>query len=330
LFVNNRDGTFREIDNPFAGSATGKGLGIVSVDLNGDNWIDFYVANDQVENHLYLGGPEFPLRETAVTAGVAGSEFGVAEGSMGVDAGDYDGDGRPDLFVTNYELEDNSLYQNQGQGLFSHATVRSGLGGAGRPFVGFGTGFADFDLDGWLDLFAINGHVLYETGRSSYLQPSLLFRNEPSGSSRRFRDVTREEGGAWFKGRYAGRGASVADLDNDGDLDLIVVQQNLPVSLLFNQTQPTAWLQVQLRGTVSDPDAIGAAVHYSFQGRELVRHIRSGAGYLSQFDQRILFPAKETDSPEVTVHWLTGKIEAFRNLKLRETNIIEEGSGESP
>jgi hypothetical protein len=226
LFVNNRDGAFREIDNPFAGSATGKGLGIVSVDLNGDNWIDFYVANDQVENHLYLGGPEFPLRETAVTAGVAGSEFGVAEGSMGVDAGDYDGDGRPDLFVTNYELEDNSLYQNQGQGLFSHATVRSGLGGAGRPFVGFGTGFADFDLDGWLDLFAINGHVLYETGRSSYLQPSLLFRNEPSGSSRRFRDVTREEGGAWFKGRYAGRGASVADLDNDGDLDLIVVQQN--------------------------------------------------------------------------------------------------------
>lgn len=330
LFVNNRDGTFHEIDKAFEGQAVGKGLGIVSLDLNEDNWIDFYVANDQVENQLYLGGPQFPLREVAMASGVAGSEFGVAEGSMGVDAEDYDGDGRPDLFVTNYELEDNSLYQNLGQGLFSHATVRSGLGGAGRPFVGFGTGFADFDLDGWLDLFVINGHVLYETGRSAYLQPSLLFRNEGSGNNRRFRDVSVEEGGTWFRERHAGRGAATADLDNDGDLDLIVTQQNAPAGVLFNQTQPAQWLSLQVRGTVSDPDAIGASVHYEFDGRKLVRHLRSGTGYLSHCDQRILLPAKESPSAEVTVHWMTGKTERFRNLKLRETNLIEEGRGESP
>ncbi len=330
LFVNNRDGTFHEIDKAFEGQAVGKGLGIVSLDLNEDNWIDFYVANDQVENQLYLGGPQFPLREVAMASGVAGSEFGVAEGSMGVDAGDYDGDGRPDLFVTNYELEDNSLYQNLGQGLFSHATVRSGLGGAGRPFVGFGTGFADFDLDGWLDLFVINGHVLYETGRSAYLQPSLLFRNEGSGNNRRFRDVSGEEGGPWFRERHAGRGAATADLDNDGDLDLVVTQQNAPAGVLFNQTQPAQWLSLQVRGTVSDPDAIGASVHYDFDGRKLVRHLRSGAGYLSQSDQRILLPAKESAAAEVTIHWITGKTERFRNLKLRETNLIEEGRGESP
>lgn len=330
LFVNNRDGTFKEVDKAFEGPAVGKGLGIVSLDLNGDDWIDFYVANDQVENQLYLGGPQFPLREIAAASGASGSEFGVAEGSMGVDAGDYDGDGRPDLFVTNYELEDNSLYQNLGHGLFSHATVRAGLGGAGRPFVGFGTGFADFDLDGWLDLFVINGHVLYETGRSAYLQPALLFHNEPSGKSRRLREVSRDEGGDWFRERHAGRGAATADLDNDGDLDLIVVQQNGPVSVLFNQTQPARWLRLQLRGTASDPDAIGAAVQYDYDGRKLVRHFRSGSGYLSHSDQRILLPATESAPVTVTVRWITGKSERFQNLRLQETNLIEEGRGESP
>ena len=329
LYLNNRDGTFQEIAQPFEGTAQGKGMGAVAADLNGDGWIDFYIANDQVANQLYLGQSTFPYPEIAVTSGTSGSEFGVAEGSMGVDAGDYNGDGRLDLFATNYELEDNSLYENQGQNFFRHSTVRAGLGGLGRPYVGFGTGFVDFDLDGWLDLFVINGHVLYETGRSAYLQPSLLFRNVPVRSSRGFLDVTALSGGRDFQSHHSGRGATVGDLDNDGDPDLVIVRQNEPVAVLLNRTQPRHWFSVELRGTSSDPHAVGATVSYEFNGRTLVRHVNSGGGYLSQFDRRILFPATESDTLEVTVRWLSGASERFRKLKPRATNLLEEGQGES-
>lgn len=338
IFLNKRNGTFAEVTSALEGSAKGKGMGIVATDLNADGFLDFYVANDETANQLYLGGPDFPLKEVGVLSATAGNEFGIPEGSMGVDAGDFDGDGLPDLWVVNFQLEDNSLYRNQGNNLFVHATVAAGLGGATRPQVKFGTGFADFDLDGWLDLFVINGHVLYETGLSSYLQQPFLFRNEGDENGRRFRDITREHGGAWFQGTYAGRGAAVGDLDNDGDLDLVVVRQDEPASILLNRLQPANWLRLELRGTSSEPAAAGAVITYRYQNRSIVRHVRAGAGYLSQFDQRILLPVDDpaykgsTDGNamqlEVIVQWLTGKRERFQNLRPRQTNLIQEGRGD--
>jgi len=339
LFLNNQDGSFARIERAVEGSGQGKGLGCVALDLNADGWIDFYVANDVVANQLYLGGETLPLRELGALSATSGSELGIPEGSMGVDAGDYDGDGRPDLWVTNFELEDNSLYHNEGDGMFRHAAVQSGLGGIGRPHVGFGTGFGDFDLDGWLDTFVINGHVLYETGRSAYLQTPFLLRNVPANNAptnnvptsqgRRFHDVTRQHGGPWFQGRYAGRGAAIGDLDNDGDLDLVVVRQDEPVAILMNQIQPPHWLRLDVRGTTSEPDAVGAVVTYRFEGRDLVRHLHAGGGYLSHFDPRVLLPADETSRLEVTVRWLNGKSERFDNLRRNATNLIREGAGES-
>lgn len=322
LFRNRRDGTFERISDRAGLRTDGKALGVVAADCNRDGWIDFYVANDQVANVLYLGGPELPFREVGVAAGVALNEFGVPEGSMGVDYGDYDGDGRGDLWVVNFELEDNSLYRNEGEARFSHATVRAGLAGRCRTLVGFGTGFTDFDSDGRLDLFVINGHVAYHSPQSPYRQLPALFQNIEGG---RFRDIT-PLGGPYFSTPHAGRGAAVGDLDNDGAPDLVIVHQNEPVALLRNRRPPVRWLRLELRGTESEPHAVGAVVRARYAGRELVRDVHSGGGYLSQFDRRILLPA-DAETGAVTVQWLTGRYERFEGLQSGKTEVLIEGKG---
>jgi hypothetical protein len=245
---------------------------------------------------------------------------------MGVDFGDFNGDGHGDIFVTNFEMEDNSLYQFERDTLFKHVSAAAGLSGACRPLVGFGTGFADFDGDGSLDLFVINGHVYYHIGRSPTAQRPALFRN---GGEGRFSDIT-ERGGPYFRQPHIGRGAAVGDLDDDGAPDLVVVHQNQPVSLLKNRLAPRTWLSVQLRGTRCEPDAIGAVVTTSFAGRRVVRHIRSGAGYLSQFDRRVLLPLDEAEAGVVEVRWPGGRTEAFHNLAAARTHVLVEGQGGTP
>ncbi|MBS0207158.1 MAG: CRTAC1 family protein [Planctomycetes bacterium] len=325
LFLNRQGQSFEEISQQAGIRADGKGLGVVASDFNEDGHIDLYVANDYTANHLYLGSGGTSFHETGLLAGVAVDESGIPQGSMGVDVGDYDGDGRGDIFVTNYQMEDNILYKNLGDAQFSVASGGAiGLRNDCRTFVGFGTGFADLDSDGWLDLFVFNGHVMYRTGQSPYEQPSFLFR---SASGTRFENVT-DRGGPYFSLPHVARGAAVGDLDGDGAPDLVIVHQNAPVVVLRNRLSPPNWTGIQLKGIQSEPHAVGATVTVSYQGRKLVRHVRSGAGYLSQFDRRILVPTVSDEPIQCEVHWLAGRREIFRNLAPRRTNILVEGEGE--
>ena len=324
LLRNCGDGTFEDITQEAGLSKVSKGVGCVITDLNGDGWLDIYVTNDEMPNQLYWGGSEFPLREAGVEAGVATDEFGNAEGSMGVDAGDYDGDGLLDLWVTNFRDEDNGLYRNLGGGTFLRSTSLVGLAGVSRRQVGWSTALVDLDSDGWLDIFVVNGHVSYNDPASPLRQPAQLFRNL---NGRRFENVSMQSG-AYFRGLHQGRGAAVGDLDNDGALDIVVSHLNEPVSLLRNRLAPAKFVRAHLRATRGDHAATGARVVASLAGRRLTRCLRSGAGYGSHFDQRITFPVVGDDPSDVTVHWPGRGIEKFANLKPGVTSELVEGEGE--
>ena len=328
LFLNQQNGRFEDISQKSGLLAEGKELGVVAGDFNRDGHIDFYAANDVIRNSLYMGQGNNQFREQAILSGAAGNEYGIAEGSMGLDYGDYDGDGRGDLFVTNYELEENSLYHNDGDGMFSHSTFAAGLAGKCRPYVGWATGFCDFDSDGWLDLFIVNGHVVYHNRQSPFRQPAFIYRNQ---GGQRFEDVT-DKAGSWFSFSHNARGAAVGDLDNDGAPDLVISQLDEPVVILRNRLTPQNWISLALRGTRHDINAVGASVEVSAGPRTLTRFVRGGGGYASYFDPRLLFglAEHEASSIEARVRWPDGHIEVFPDLQTRHIHQIVEGAGVAP
>jgi hypothetical protein len=324
LLLSLGDGSFRDASAAAGIRTDGMGMGLVAADLNDDGAADVYVANDVVANHLYWGGASFPLREAAEVAGVAYNDSGSPEGSMGVDAEDVDGDARPDLWVTNFELEDNSLYLNLGDGLFQHSTARMGLGTHGRNQVGFGTGFQDFDADGWPDLYVLNGHVRYHSPRSPFHQSASLLRNE---AGRRFVDVSDRAGG-WFRLPHAARGGAAGDWNNDGAIDLVISSLDEPLTLLKNRLSKSLGLRVKLVGVKSPRDPIGATLSYQYRERRLVRLVKSGAGYLSQSDMRITLPLETSaERVEITVVWPSRLRERFQPLAAPGDCVLVEGHG---
>jgi hypothetical protein len=323
LFRNLGDGRFEEVTDQAGLVEEHRGLGVVAADLDENGWVDFYVVNDVQENQLYMNGPDLPFSEQGVVQGAAYSLTGEREGSMGVDVADFDGDGLPDLWYTNYTNQDNSLLRNTGENGFVSMAPVTGLVGVSRVWVGFGTALADFDQDSWPDLFIANGHVAYERRDSPYYQPAQLFKNE---KGKRFDEVS-NDGGPYFSVPHSGRGAAVGDLDNDGALDIVVVHQNDPVTILRNRNESKQWVRVRLTGRESNRDGIGAKVSAPYGDRTSTTWVRGGSGYASSFDPRVLIPQPVSDPVDVKVVWPSGKKETFEGLQQGETHELVEGQG---
>ncbi len=331
LYRNDGDGTFSDVTVE-AGIhlRAGFGLGVVCSDFDGDGRIDVFVANDATPNHLWRnrgGGFE----DAALLAGVAVNADGRNEAGMGVAAGDFDGDGDEDLFLTHEIDETNTLYRALGGGFFEDATNRVGLARPGVPYAGFGTGWFDHDNDGRLDLLVVNGSVRRLASQSGdphpFVQPDQLFRNTGNG----FEDVT-AAAGLDRGGPLAGRGAAFGDVDNDGDIDVLISNNAGPLRLLLNRGAAAGnWARFLLRGTRSARDATGARVDITLPGgRRLHRRVRTGGSYCSASDGRVHVGIGDATAIErVTVHWVAGAIETWEDVKINEQRTLVEGRGDS-
>ena len=328
LYSNNGDGTFSDV-TARAGIKDPDyyGFGVVFSDLDNDGWPDIYVANDSVPNLLFRNKRDGTFEEMGLISGAALNLFGKAQAGMGVAVGDYDGNGLFDLFVTNFAEDTNTLYQNTGGMLFSDVTLESGAARASRPHLGWGTGFADFDNDGWPDLFIANGHVYPEVDRlkevSRYQQPKELYRNLGNG---RFTEVAATLGGDLMMPRPA-RGAAFGDYDNDGDIDVLSINMNSRPNLYRNDGGKNSWIGFRLVGTSSNRDAIGARIEIEAGGRTQVGEVRSGGSYLSHNDMRVHFglgPATRVD--RVRIRWPDGKTEMREGINARQYVTIREGA----
>jgi hypothetical protein len=313
VFRNNGNGTFTDVSkeaglrphtgDPLKDNENGKGLGVVAVDINGDGKPDVYVANDTVDNFLYLNKStpgNIRFEEVGLPSGVARDDRGVSNGSMGTDAAACDGQGRAWLWCTNYENEMHALYKNQGKALFAFFTQPSGIAAIGQQYVGFGTAFFDIDNHGWEDLVVSNGHVIRFPTAAGLLQRPVLMRNIGNA---RYVDITRQ-GGSYFRGEHMGRGLILGDLDNDGLLDLIISHVNAPVAVLRNEAQlGNHWLGLELTGK-DHRDVVGARVTVDLGSRQLHRFAKGGASYLSSGDRRHLFGLGSVAGvKQVTVFW---------------------------
>lgn len=328
LYRNNGDGTFLDVSEKAGVSdvTPSYGLGAIWSDYDNDGDLDLYVANDQMANFLFRNQGDGTFEETGLFAGAAFSDDGTAQGSMGVDFGDYDRDGLLDIYITHFSDDYNTLFRNLGQGRFRDMTRGAGLTFSSWPMVGWGTGFVDLDHDGWEDIFAANGHVFpqvdgYKIG-TSFHQRSQVFRNLGKG---KFQEVS---AGLDKLKSWSSRGVAFADYDNDGDIDVAVNNLDGVPWLLKNQKASEAgnWLLLALEGTRTNRSAIGARVTLETAEGKQMREVRGGSSYESTHDFRVHFGLGQLKTvARMTVRWTDGTTQSFQNLAVNRTYRLKEG-----
>ena len=330
LYRNTGKGTFEDVSDRtgITRSSGTYGLGVSTLDFNDDGWVDLYVANDSNPSALYINQRDGTFKDVAVEAGCAYSQDGKPQAGMGVAVGDYDRNGTVDLFKTNFAGDTSTLYANGGKGFCDDRTFAAGIG-LNTRWLGWGVGFVDLDNDGWLDLFIVNGHVYPEVERvkteAGYKQRKVVYRNLGNG---RFEDVS-ERLGPPVTTPAAGRGAAFADLDNDGDIDVVVNNVHAAPDL-FTLTAPrdAHWLTLKLVGTTSNRSAIGARVRLVSAGGTQLQEVRGGGSYYSQNDLRPHFGlGRDAVVDRVDVRWPNGREERWTAPKVDQILTLTEGSG---
>lgn len=327
LFRNEGNGTFTDVS---ASSRVTETEGFysfmpITLDFNRDGWTDVYVACDSTPNILYQNNGDGTFSDIGLISGAAVSEEGREQAGMGVAAGDYDRDGYPDLFTTNFSDDTSTLYRNSGDGTFADVTFNAGLGAVTRH-LSWGTGLVDFDNDGWKDIFVVSGHVYPEVDRHpsevTYRQPRLVYHNLGDGT---FQDVSALAGPAILE-QKASRGAAFEDLDGDGDVDVVIVNLNDVPSLLRNDSPGKQnWLTLELEGERSNRSAIGALIRVTAEGRSQSAEVRSGTSYYSSSGLRVHFGlGRATRVETIEISWPSGIQQMLRNVEANRVLSIRE------
>jgi hypothetical protein len=329
LYHNRGDGTFEDVTER-AGilRRDGRGLGVIAADLNRDGRIDLYVANDKCPNFLFLNRGNGTFEDVSETSGAAGNEAGEFQGSMGVDAEDVDGDGWPELVVTNFRGEGVTVYHNLKGGNFLDVSSAAGVIPDSKPYVGWAVSLGDFDGDGWPDLLAVNGHVddnlpLFGTDIPQ-AEPAKVWRN-PGVAGRKIAFGLVVDPGPFFAIPHVARGAAFGDIDNDGDIDVVVSRLDAQPAILLNESPPRSWIRLSLVGRRSNRSAIGTLVEVHAGGRVIRRQVKGGGSYLSANDPRVLVGLGDaTAIDRVDITWPSGSHSILTGPALRTTHVVEE------
>jgi enediyne biosynthesis protein E4 len=332
LFHNRGNGTFEDVTaSSGIFDSSSKSLGVALLDYDQDGWPDLLVANDTQPNKLYRNQRNGTFRDVAVETGIAFSQEGKARAGMGIDVGDFDNSGRSGVAITNFDNEMIGLYRAEASGNFADIAVQSGVGLPSKTTLGFGCTFFDCNLDGWLDLVAVNGHIddtVRNVRNVGYAQPPQLFLNDGRGH---FSEVGGQVGGGFNQPRV-GRGLAVGDFDGDGDQDLLMTTNNGAAYLFRNdQSSGNRSVRFRLTGSKSNRDAIGARVKLFADGSMQTRFVRSGSSYLSQSELPVTFGLGKQDAIErIVVDWPSGRSEEYKKLQAGKVYEVSEEKGIVP